>query len=88
MIKDDKTREKMKSIIRENQDKTLNKLKNMIKNKLPKEEREEFTFNDLMQLISEINQDREKEIQKFYSKRPTVFSRKTKNTRNIEGDER
>ena len=88
MIKDDKTREKMKSIIRENQDKTLNKLKNMIKNKLPKEERAEFTFNDLMQLISEINQDREKEIQKFYSKRPTVSSRKSKNTRNIEGEER
>ena len=88
MIKDDKKREKMKSIIRENQDKTLNKLKNIIKNKLTKEERAEFTFNDLMQLISAINQDREKEIQKFYSKRPTVSSRKSKNTRNIEGEER
>lgn len=61
MIKDDKTREEMKRIIRENQDKTLNELKRMIKNKLPEGEREKFTFNDLMELISEINQEREKE---------------------------
>ena len=47
MIKDDKTREEMKRIIRENQDKTLNELKRMIKNKLPEGEREKFTFNDL-----------------------------------------
>ena len=60
MIKDDKTKEEMKRIIRENQDKTLNELKNMIKSKLSKEEREKFTFDDLMQLISEINQEREK----------------------------
>ena len=81
MIKDDKTREEMKRIIRENQDKTLNELKNMIKSKLPKEEREKFTFNDLMELISEINQEREKEMQK-------ISSRRTKNTRKIEGEER
>ena len=81
MIKDDKTREEMKRIIRENQDKTLNELKRMIKNKLPEGEREKFTFNDLMELISEINQEREKEIQKVSSKRP-------KNTRKIEGEER
>lgn len=81
MIKDDKTREKMKRIIRDNQDKTLNELKNMIKSKLPKEEREKFTFNDLMELISEINQEREKEMQK-------ISSRRTKNTRKIEGEER
>ena len=81
MIKDDKTREEMKRIIRDNQDKTLNELKNMIKSKLPKEEREKFTFNDLMELISEINQEREKEMQK-------ISSRRTKNTRKIEGEER
>ena len=44
MIKDDKTREEMKRIIRENQDKTLNELKRMIKNKLPEGEREKFTL--------------------------------------------
>ena len=81
MIKDDKTREEMKRIIRENQDKTLNELKRMIKNKLPEGEREKFTFNDLMELISEINQEREKEMQK-------ISSRRTKNTRKIEGEER
>ena len=81
MIKDDKTKEEMKRIIRENQDKTLNELKNMIKSKLSKEEREKFTFDDLMQLISEINQEREKEMQK-------VSFRRTKSIRNIEGEER
>ena len=81
MIKDDKTREKVKRIIQANQVKTLNELKNMIKSKLPKEEREKFTFNDLMELISEINQEREKEMQK-------ISSRRTKNTRKIEGEER
>lgn len=81
MIKDDKTKEEMKRIIRENQDKTLNELKNMIKSKLSKEEREKFTFDDLMQLISEINQEREKEMQK-------VSFGRTKSIRNIEGEER
>lgn len=81
MIKDNKTREEMKRIIQENQDKTLNELKNLIKSKLPKEEREKFTFDDLTQLISEINQEREKEMQK-------ASFRRTKNTRSIEGEER
>ena len=53
----------------------------MIKSKLSKEEREKFTFDDLMQLISEINQEREKEMQK-------VSFRRTKSIRNIEGEER
>ena len=85
MIKDDKTREEMKRIIRENQDKTLNELKNMIKSKLPKEEREKFTFNDLMELISEINQEREKEKEEKMQK---VSFRRTNRARNIEGEER
>ena len=62
MIKDDNKKEKMKKIIRENPDKTLNELKNMVKDILPNEEREQFTFEDLTKLISEINQEREREI--------------------------
>ena len=85
MIKDDKTREEMKRIIRENQDKTLNELKRMIKNKLPEGEREKFTFNDLMELISEINQEREKEKEEKMQK---VSFRRTNRARNIEGEKR
>ena len=85
MIKDDKTREEMKRIIRENQDKPLNELKRMIKNKLPEGEREKFTFNDLMELISEINQEREKEKEEKMQK---VSFRRTNRARNIEGEER
>ena len=75
------TTEEKKKIILDNQDKSLNELKRMIKNHMSKEERETFTFNDLMQLITEINQERDKEIQKVSSKRP-------KNIRRIEGEER
>lgn len=85
MIKDDKTREEMKRIIRENQDKTLNELKRMIKNKLPEGEREKFTFDDLKELISEINQERKKEEEKRMQK---VSFRRTNSTRNKEGEER
>ena len=87
MIKDDKTKEKMKRIIRENPDKTLNELKNMIKNKLPEGEREKFTFDDLKELISEINEDRNKEMQRVFSKRPEVSLGRTKSPRNREGEE-
>lgn len=76
------TKEEMKKIIRENQDKSLNELKRTLKNNMEdKEQREKFSFDDLMQLIIEINQEREKEIQKVSSKRP-------KNTRKKEGEER
>ena len=75
------TTEEKKKIILDNQDKSLNELKRMIKNHMSKEERETFTFNDLMQLITEINQERDKEFQKVSSKRP-------KNIRRIEGEER
>lgn len=75
------TKEEKKKIIRENQDKSLNELKRMLKSNMDQKEREKFTFNDLMQLISEINQEREKEIQKVSSIRP-------KSIRNIEGEER
>ena len=85
MIKDDKTKEKMKRIIRENPDKTLNELKNMIKNKLPEGEREKFTFDDLKELISEINQERKKQEEKRMQE---VSFRRTSRTRNIEGEER
>lgn len=85
MIKDDKTREEMKRIIRENPDKTLNELKNMIKNKLPEGEREKFTFDDLKELISEINQERKKQEEKRMQE---VSFRRTSRTRNIEGEER
>ena len=85
MIKDDKKREEMKRIIRENPDKTLNELKNMIKGILPKGEREEFTFNDLTELISEINQERKKEEEKRMQK---VSFRRNNSTRNREGEER
>lgn len=72
----------MKKIIRENQDKSLNELKRVLKNNMEdKEQREKFSFDDLMELISEINQEREKEIQK-------VSSKISKNTRKIEGEER
>lgn len=85
MIKDDKKREEMKRIIRENPEKTLNELKNMIKGILPKGEREKFTFNDLMELISEINQEREKEKEEKMQK---VSFKRTNRARNIEGEER
>ena len=85
MIKDDKTREEMKRIIRENQDKTLNELKRMIKNKLPEGEREKFTFDDLKELISEINQERKKQEEKRMQE---VSFRRTNRARNIEGEER
>jgi len=75
------TKEEKKKIIWENQDKSLNELKRMLKSNMDQKEREKFTFNDLMQLISEINQEREKEIQKVSSIRP-------KSIRNIEGEER
>ena len=75
----------MKRIIRENQDKTLNELKRMIKNKLPEGEREKFTFDDLKELISEINQEREKEKEETMQK---VSFRRTNRARNIEGEER
>ena len=76
------TKEEMKKIIRENQDKSLNELKRVLKNNMEdKEQREKFSFDDLMELISEINQEREKEIQK-------VSSKISKNTRKIEGEER
>lgn len=72
----------MKKIIRKNQDKSLNELKRILKNNMEdKEQREKFSFDDLMELISEINQEREKEIQK-------VSSKISKNTRKIEGEER
>ena len=87
MIKDDNKKEKMKRIIRENPDKTLNELKNMVKDILPNEEREQFTFEDLTKLISEINQERENQIQKVFPKKMNS-SRRTQNTRNIEGEER
>ena len=76
------TKEEMKKIIRKNQDKSLNELKRTLKNNMEdKEQREKFSFDDLMELISEINQEREKEIQK-------VSSKISKNTRKIEGEER
>ena len=75
------TKEEKKKIIRENQDKSLNELKRIIKSNLQKGEREKFTFDELMQLITEINQEREKDIQK-------VSSNKSKNIREIEGEER
>ena len=88
MIKDDKTREEMKRIIRENQDKTLNELKRMIKNKLPEGEREKFTFDNLKELISEINEDRNKEMQRVFLKRPKGSSGSNRSTINREGEER
>ena len=56
-------------------------MKTIIKSNLQKGEREKFTFDELMQLITEINQEREKDIQK-------VSSNKSKNIREIEGEER
>ena len=87
MIKNYNLKEEMKKIIQENQDKTLNELKNMIKSKLPKDKRERFTFNHLMQLISEINQEREKDRQVSFRQKKGYF-RRIKNTKNIEGEER
>ena len=75
------TKEEAKKLIRNNQGKSLNELKRMLKSHMLKEEREKFTFNHLMQLITEVNQERENEVQKLNSKRP-------KNTRKIEGEER
>ena len=75
------TKEEAKKMIIENQDKPLNELKRMIKNNMTQEQREKFTYDNLIQLITEINQERQKETQK-------VSSKKTRNTRNIEGEER
>ena len=88
MIKDDKTKEKMKRIIRENPDKTLNELKNMIKGILPEGERGNFIFKDLKELISEINEDRNKEMQRVFLKRPKGSSGSNRSTINREGEER
>ena len=78
----------MKKIIRENQDKSLNELKRVLKNNMEdKEQREKFSFDDLTKLISEINQERENQIQKVFPKKMNS-SRRTQNTRNIEGEER
>ena len=75
------TKEEAKKMIIENQDKPLNELKRMIKNNMTQEQREKFTYDNLIQLITEINQERQKETQK-------VSSKKTRNTRKIEGEER
>lgn len=72
------TKQEAKKMIIENQDKPL---KRMIKNNMAQEQREKFTYDNLIQLITEINQERQKETQK-------VSSKKTRNTRNIEGEER
>ena len=75
------TKEEAKKMIIENQDKPLNELKRMIKNNMAQKQREKFTYDNLIKLITEINQERQKETQK-------VSYKKTKNTRNIEGEER
>ena len=75
------TKEEAKKMIIENQDKPLNELKRMIKNNMAQEQREKFTYDNLIQLITEINQERLKETQK-------VSYKKTKNTRKIEGEGR
>ena len=75
------TKEEAKKMIIENQDKPLNELKRMIKNNMTQEQREKFTYDNLIQLITEINQERQKETQK-------VSSKKTRNTRKIEGEGR
>lgn len=75
------TKEEAKKMIIENQDKPLNELKRMIKNNMEQEQRENFTYDNLIQLITEINQERQKETQK-------VSSKKNKNTRKIEGEGR
>ena len=75
------TKQEAKKVIIENQDKPLNELKRMIKNNMTQEQREKFTYDNLIQLITEINQERQKETQK-------VSPKKTRNTRKIEGEER
>ena len=75
------TKQEAKKMIIENQDKPLNELKRMIKNNMTQEQREKFTYDNLIQLITEINQERQKETQK-------VSSKKTRNTRKIEGEGR
>ncbi len=75
------TKQEAKKVIIENQDKPLNELKRMIKNNMTQEQREKFTYDNLIQLITEINQERQKETQK-------VSPKKTRNTRKIEGEGR
>ena len=75
------TDEKKKKIIQENPDKTLNELKRIIKNSMTEKERQEFTFNELVRLITEMNKEREEQEKRVSSKR-------FRNTRNIEGEER
>ena len=75
------TKQEAKKVIIENQDKTLNELKRMIKKNMTQEQREKFTYDNLIQLITEINQERQKETQK-------VSPKKTRNTRKIEGEGR
>ena len=75
------TKQEAKKMIIENQDKPLNELKRMTENNMTQEQREKFTYDNLIQLITEINQERQKETQK-------VSSKKTRNTRKIEGEGR
>ena len=79
------TKQEAKKVIIENQDKPLNELKRMIKNNMTQEQREKFTYDNLIQLITEINQERQKETQKETQK---VSHKKTRNTRKIEGEGR
>ena len=76
------TKKKIKKIIRKNQDKSLNELKRMIKAVMPQNKRKDFTFDELRELIIEVNQEREEEIKK-YNKHQV-----TRNTRRMGGIER
>ena len=75
------TKEEAIQIILNNQHKSLNEIKRILKGKMSKEERAKFTSQHLFLLISEANQKGEEE-------KKTLKTGKTKNTRKIEGEER
>lgn len=70
------TREEEKQIIRQNQDKPLNEIKRILKNKMTMEQRTEFTTDHFFQLIIEVHQE------------DSNKNKNINNTRKVKGEER
>ncbi len=75
------TKEEAIQIILNNQHKSLNEIKRIIKRKMSIQQRTKFTSEHLFLLISEANQRKEEE-------KKTLKKGRTKNIRKIEGEER
>lgn len=70
------TREEAKQIIRQNQDKPLNEIKRILKNKMTMKQRTKFTTDHFFQLMTEVHQE------------DSDKNKKINNTRKIKGEER